>query len=84
MFYSSSVNIYNKLTEILICNNQKYEKKNKKHQLKQSIPYNYITYRAIALLRRVFASGPRDQGSIPSRFVSKTQKLVIDAALCIR
>ena len=30
---------------------------------------------------RVFANGPGEQGSIPSRVISKTQKLVLDANL---
>ena len=30
---------------------------------------------------RVFADGPRDLGSIPGRVISKTRKMVLDAAL---
>ena len=30
---------------------------------------------------RVFASGPGDRGSIPSRVIRKTQKMVLDVAL---
>ena len=30
---------------------------------------------------RVFANGPRDQGSIPGRAIPKTQKMVLDASL---
>ena len=30
---------------------------------------------------RVFANGPGNRGSIPSRVVAKTQKMVLDAAL---
>ena len=30
---------------------------------------------------RVFANGPGDRGSIPDRVISKTQKMVLDAAL---
>ena len=30
---------------------------------------------------RVFASGPRDLGSIPGRVIPKTQKMVLDATL---
>ena len=36
---------------------------------------------AIGLMSSVFASGPGDQGSIPSRVVPKTLKIVLDAAL---
>ena len=32
-------------------------------------------------MSRVFANGPRDQGSIPGRVIPKTQKMVVDAAL---
>ena len=35
----------------------------------------------IGLLRKVFANGPGDQGSIPGRVIPKTQKMVLDAAL---
>ena len=30
-------------------------------------------------MNKVFASGPEDQGTIPGRVISKTQKLVLDA-----
>ena len=30
---------------------------------------------------RVFANGPGDQGSIPSRVIPKTQKMVFDSSL---
>ena len=32
-------------------------------------------------MSRVFANGSRDWGSIPSRVIPKTQKMVFDAAL---
>ena len=32
-------------------------------------------------MSRVFANGSRDQGSIPGRVMSKTQKMVLDVAL---
>ena len=32
-------------------------------------------------MSRVFANGPRDWGSIPSRVIPKTQKMVVDATL---
>ena len=32
-------------------------------------------------MRRVFANGPGDRGSIPDRVISKTQKMVFDASL---
>ena len=35
----------------------------------------------IGLMSRVFANGLRDQGSIPSWVIPKTQKMVLDAAL---
>ena len=31
-------------------------------------------------MSRVFANGPRDQGSIPGRVIPKTQKMALDAA----
>ena len=31
-------------------------------------------------MSRVFASSPRDRGSIPGRVIPKTQKIVLDAA----
>ena len=37
--------------------------------------------RVIGLISRVFANGPGDQGSIPGRVISKTQKMVLDASL---
>ena len=37
--------------------------------------------RAIGLMSRVFTNGPGDWGSIPGRFIPKTQKMVLDAAL---
>ena len=33
------------------------------------------------LISRVFANGPGDLGSYPSRFIIKTQKTVLDVAL---
>ena len=35
----------------------------------------------IGIMVRVFANGPRDQSSIPSWVIPKTQKMVLDAAL---
>ena len=32
-------------------------------------------------MSRVFANGPGDRGSIPGRVITKTQKMVLDAAL---
>ena len=32
-------------------------------------------------MRRVFANGPGDRGSIPDRVIPKTKKKVLDAAL---
>ena len=32
-------------------------------------------------MSRVFTNGPEDQGSIPGRFIPKTRKMVLDAAL---
>ena len=32
-------------------------------------------------MSRVFTTGPRDRGSIQGRVISKTQKMVLDAAL---
>ena len=37
--------------------------------------------RIIGLVGRVFANGPGDLGSIPSRVVPKTFKMVLDTAL---
>ena len=39
--------------------------------------YNQV----IGLMSRMFANGPGDRGSIPSRVKPKTQKMVLDAAL---
>ena len=41
----------------------------------------FMDNRAIGLMSRVFANGPRDQGSIPGRVIPKTQKMVLDDAL---
>ena len=41
----------------------------------------HYTTRTIGLMRRVFANGPGDWGSIPGRIISTTQKMVLDAAL---
>ena len=38
------------------------------------------TYRLIGIMVRVFANGPGDRGSIPGRFIPKTQK---NGTLCI-
>ena len=35
----------------------------------------------MGLTSRVFANGPRDQGSIPGRVIPKTQKMVLDATM---
>ena len=35
----------------------------------------------IGMMIRVFTNGPRDLGSTPGRVISKTQKMVLDAAL---
>ena len=32
-------------------------------------------------MSRVFANGPGDRGSIPGRFIPKSQKLLLDTAL---
>ena len=32
-------------------------------------------------MRRVLANGPGDRGSIPGRVITKTKKMVLDAAL---
>ena len=37
--------------------------------------------KTIGLMSRVFANGPGDWGSIPSRVIPKTQKMVLDADL---
>ena len=37
--------------------------------------------RNIDLMSKVFATGPRDRGSIPGWFILKTQKMVLDVAL---
>ena len=42
--------------------------------------YQYLN-RAIGLMSKVFANGPRDQGSILGRVIPKTQKMVLDATL---
>ena len=40
-----------------------------------------LANRAIDLMSRVFANGPGDQGSIPGQVITKTQEMVLDAAL---
>ena len=35
----------------------------------------------IGIIDRVFANVPADQGSIPSRVIPKTQKMVLDSSL---
>ena len=41
-----------------------------------------FTYRCtISRMSWVFANGPGDWGSIPSQFISKTQKIVLDFVL---
>ena len=42
--------------------------------------YTYIFW-AISLMSRVFTSDSEDQGSIPGRVISKTQKMVLDTTL---
>ena len=41
----------------------------------------FSKYRVIGLMSRVFANGLGDLGSIPSRVIPKTQKMVLDAGL---
>ena len=41
----------------------------------------YLMANPIGPMSRVFASGPGDQDSIPSRIIPKTQKMVLDGAL---
>ena len=40
-----------------------------------------MIYQATGLISRVFTNGPGDWGSIPGRVISKTKKMVVDAAL---
>ena len=46
-----------------------------------SIYQLYLNNQAIDLISNVFANGPEDRGSIPGRFIPKTQNMVLDAAL---
>ena len=47
-----------------------------------SIKYYYLGLnRAIGLMSRVFAHGPRDQSSIPGRVIPQHSKMVLGAAL---
>ena len=49
---------------------------------KYSVWHQYrFLYRTICRMRRVFADGSGDRGSIPGRVIPKTQKIVLDAAL---
>ena len=41
----------------------------------------YMLNRAIGIMFRVFTNGPGDRGSIIGRVISKTKKMVLDAAL---
>ena len=43
--------------------------------------YIYVKYRVIGLMRRVFASGPGDLGSISGEVIPKTSKMVPDVTL---
>ena len=43
--------------------------------------YIYIYNQLIGLVGRVFANGLGDRGSIPSRVIPKTQKMVLDTSL---
>ena len=47
----------------------------------ENVIYKIKSYRVIGLMRRVFANGPGDQGSIPDRVIPKTQNMVLDAVL---
>ena len=42
-----------------------------------------LNNQAIDQMGRVFANGPRDQGSIPGRVIPKTQEMVFDASLTL-
>ena len=42
---------------------------------------NFTFIPDIGMMVRVFANGPGDLGSLPSRVIPKTQKMVLDAAL---
>ena len=42
---------------------------------------NYQRLYFIGLMSRVFTNSPGDHGSIPGRVISKTKKMVLDAAL---
>ena len=46
-------------------------------------PSVFEGFRAIDLMSRMFANGPRDRSSIPGRIITKTQKMVLDTALLI-
>ena len=43
--------------------------------------FGYFRYRLIGLGDRVFANGPGDLGSIPSRVIPKTLNIVLDTSL---
>ena len=43
--------------------------------------YSIIFNRVIGLISKVFANRPRVWGSIPSRVIPRTQKMVLDATL---
>ena len=47
----------------------------------QTWPHMILSDRAIGLILRVFANGPGDRGSISDRVITKTQKMILDAAL---
>ena len=42
--------------------------------------YKFL-WHPIGLMNRVFVNGSRDRGSIPSRVITKTQKMVLDAVM---
>ena len=43
--------------------------------------YFICWYESIGLMSGVFTNDPGDRGSIPGRVITKTQKIVLDAAL---
>ena len=53
----------------------------KRYRLEYYFPLSTDLNRPIDIMLRVFANGPRDQGSIPGRVIPKTQKMVLDPSL---
>ena len=60
---------------------QRLNKKKKSIDDDFKVLVSFSLHQSIGLTVRMFANGPGDWSSIPSRIIPKTQKMVLDAAL---